>query len=69
MVIIPGKQSFVHDGAIVPSIKELKTTIHALIEERNRVVRGHGDHYGEMTILELDVYIAQLQQYAKERGV
>ncbi|PIQ92782.1 MAG: hypothetical protein COV69_01410 [Parcubacteria group bacterium CG11_big_fil_rev_8_21_14_0_20_39_14] len=45
--------------------KELKTTLHALIEGHDRVVLGYGNQYGPMSIGELKAYIAELQKARK----
>lgn len=66
-VIEPGK-TFCASGAVVTTEHEVAAVIHALIEERDRVVRAHGDHYGEMTIRELNVFIDQWRDYQKKNG-
>lgn len=41
--------------------KELETVVHALIEERDRVVRTKGNQYGHMSVAELNDFITRLQ--------
>ncbi len=57
--ILPGG-TFVKNGAIVLDPIEHKTIVHALIEERDRVLRTGGDHYGEMTIAEFGKLVAEM---------
>lgn len=68
MIIIRKGESFLSKGAIVPNEKELKAIRHALIEERDRLLRGRGNYYGPMTIEELRDLIDDLQKYQRERG-
>lgn len=47
------------------SKKELEVVLHALIPERDRVLRTGGDQYGPMTVGELDNFVSQLQRYQR----
>jgi hypothetical protein len=66
--IIPPSGTFLSQGAIILDDNELAAVIHALIEERDRVKNAEGDHYGRMTIQELEELIAQLQAHQEEKG-
>lgn len=44
--------------------KEAEVALHALVEERDRVIRKGGNQYGLMTIVELNNLIKKLQRGA-----
>lgn len=68
MIIVEASPTFLSKGAIVPTDEELDAMVHALIEERDRVIRGHGTHYGHMTIERVNELINDLEEYRKQRG-
>lgn len=69
MIIIPNGTSFLSKGAIVPSEAELEAMIHALREERDRIVRAGGDCYSKMSLEEVAILIKDLLKYKAQRGV
>lgn len=69
MITIPEGPICLRSRAVVLSQAELEVILHALIEERDRVVRAGGNQYGLMTIEKLSSFIAELQNYKNERGV
>ena len=76
MIIIPPKgPTSLSKEAIILSDDELEAVIHALYDGRDRATQAgtkhyntRGRHYGKMTIDELDVFMAQLRVYQKEKG-
>jgi len=64
----PPSGYFLNKGALVFTNNELTTIIHALMVERDRVVRANGDRYGLMSIEDLNQFIEQLRVCQKERG-
>lgn len=68
MKIIPKGSTFLVEGGLVLGKDEVRVVIHALIEERARVVNTGGRQYGPLHIEELNHFISELQEYEKQRG-
>jgi len=62
MIVIPPEKLLQRAVLVPEGEEEVKAIIHALIQERDRVIRAGGDHYGKMSIGRMSKMIEVLQE-------